>query len=206
MNMLFFAASPDLYLHFTNKAYPSSYFPFPKEVDDIPDFSACMTKDCKANWQRMTTTWYPSEGFKPLATRLYIGASYASAARYPMDNREVINIGLRIIKHCGMYAKEHKNWILCKNSVPPIVKTINSFKEYWADTIALVNQTAVPALQDGYGMTAVDYDALVTLYIVNFSAVYAALQETMKSQAYNLVAMQNQLANIQQLCMAICQQ
>jgi hypothetical protein len=39
MNMLFLAASPDLYLYFTNKAYPSSYFPFPKEVDDIPDFS-----------------------------------------------------------------------------------------------------------------------------------------------------------------------
>jgi hypothetical protein len=38
MNMLFLAASPDLYLYFTNKTYPSSYFPFPKEVDDIPDF------------------------------------------------------------------------------------------------------------------------------------------------------------------------
>jgi hypothetical protein len=42
MNMLLFlAASPDLYLYFTNEAYPSSYFPFPKEVDDAPDFSAC---------------------------------------------------------------------------------------------------------------------------------------------------------------------
>jgi hypothetical protein len=41
MNMLFLAASSDLYLYFTNKAYPSSYFPFPKEVDDVPDFSAC---------------------------------------------------------------------------------------------------------------------------------------------------------------------
>jgi hypothetical protein len=40
MNMLFLAASPDLCLYFTNKAYPSSYFPFPMEVDDIPDFSA----------------------------------------------------------------------------------------------------------------------------------------------------------------------
>jgi hypothetical protein len=40
MNMLFLVASPDLYLYFTNRAYPSSYFPFPKEVDDIPDFSA----------------------------------------------------------------------------------------------------------------------------------------------------------------------
>jgi hypothetical protein len=39
MNILFLAASPDLYLYFPNKTYPSCYFPFPKEVDDIPDFS-----------------------------------------------------------------------------------------------------------------------------------------------------------------------
>jgi len=30
--------------------------------------------------------------------RLFIGASYASAARYLMDNRDVIDIGLRVIK------------------------------------------------------------------------------------------------------------
>jgi hypothetical protein len=41
MNMLFLAALPDLYTYFTNKTYPSSYFPFPKEVDDVPDFSTC---------------------------------------------------------------------------------------------------------------------------------------------------------------------
>ena len=46
----------------------------------------------------MAADWHPSEGFKPLATCLFIGASYASAARYPMDDRDVIDIGLRIIK------------------------------------------------------------------------------------------------------------
>jgi hypothetical protein len=30
MNMLFLAASPDLFLYFINEAYPSSYFPLPK--------------------------------------------------------------------------------------------------------------------------------------------------------------------------------
>jgi hypothetical protein len=52
---------------------------------------------------------------------LFIGASYASAARYLMDNRKVIDIGLRVIKRCGMYAKEYKNWISSKNAVPLIV-------------------------------------------------------------------------------------
>jgi hypothetical protein len=53
MNMLFLAASPDLYLYFTNETYRSSYFPFPKKVDDILDFSTCTSdnelKSLKAN-------------------------------------------------------------------------------------------------------------------------------------------------------------
>jgi hypothetical protein len=122
-----------------------------------------------------------------------------------MDNHDIIDIdiGLRIIKHCGMYTKEYKNWILHENAVPPIIKTINSFKEYWDGTIALVNQNAVLALQHGYGMTTMDDDALVATYndlLVSFGAAFAATQETMKSQADSLVTMQNQLANIQ-LCM-----
>jgi hypothetical protein len=48
-NMLFLAALPDLYSYFTNKTYPSSYFPFPKEVEDIPDFFACTSNnECKS--------------------------------------------------------------------------------------------------------------------------------------------------------------
>jgi hypothetical protein len=49
MNMLFLAASPDLYLYFTNKIYPSSYLPFPKEVDDVPDFSMCTSDNERKN-------------------------------------------------------------------------------------------------------------------------------------------------------------
>jgi hypothetical protein len=277
MNMLYLAALPDLYSYFTNKTYPSSYFPFPKEVDDVPDFSACTsnneheslkathardqksradivtmnaalsdvflvnlpkaihetyepicmkqlntvflhmfdwfitkygrttTKDCKENRQRMAATWHPSEGFEPLAMRLLIGASYASTALYPIYDHDVINIGLRVIKHCGMYAEEYKNWNSCKKVVPPIVKTIDSFKEYWADAIALVNQTAIPASQR---MTAMDNGASVAVYnvsLANFGAAFAAMQETIKNQADSLVAIQTQLANIQ-LCMNVGQQ
>ncbi len=53
MNILFLAASPDLHLYFTNKVYPSSYFPFPKEVDDILDFSACTSNNER---ERLKTT------------------------------------------------------------------------------------------------------------------------------------------------------
>jgi hypothetical protein len=59
------------------------------------------------NYGHTTTkaaTWHPSQGFEPLARRLFNGAFYASTARYPLDDRDVIDIDLRIIKHCGMYA------------------------------------------------------------------------------------------------------
>ena len=60
--------------------------------------------------------------------RLFIGASYASVARYLMDDCNVIDIGLRVIKHCGMYSKEYKNWIACKNESLPIRELIDPSK------------------------------------------------------------------------------
>jgi hypothetical protein len=41
MNMLFCAAAPDLYAFFTKEAYPKEFFPFPKEVEEVPDFKNC---------------------------------------------------------------------------------------------------------------------------------------------------------------------
>jgi hypothetical protein len=41
MNMLFCAAAPDLYAFFTKEAYPTSFFPFPMEVEEVPDFQSC---------------------------------------------------------------------------------------------------------------------------------------------------------------------
>jgi hypothetical protein len=175
----------------------------------ITKYGKTMAEGREDNRQRMAADWQPSNGFEPLATRLFIGASYASAAHHPMDDRDVIDIGLRIIKCCGMYSEEHKNWIARKNKTPAIVKTIDSFKEYWANAIALVNQTAVPASQHGYSMAAMDDDALLASYsksLANFGAVYTAMQESIKTQATSLASMQGQLTNIQQFCMNVSQQ
>jgi hypothetical protein len=100
-----------------------------------------------------------------------------------------------------MYSKEYKNWIACEIKSPPIVKMIKSSKEYWTNVIAFVNQMVVPAAQHGYAMVAVGDNVLRALYnesLANFGAAYAAMQETIKSQANSLVAMQGQLANTQQ--------
>jgi hypothetical protein len=38
---LFCAAAPDLYAFFTKEANPTTFFLFPKEVEEVPDFNNC---------------------------------------------------------------------------------------------------------------------------------------------------------------------
>ncbi len=159
MNMLFCAAAPDLYAFFTKEAYPTTFFPFLKEVEEVPDFNNCTddsqhetlksthalakktrpdivtmnanlsdvflaylpklicdgynpismefpntvflhlfdwflkkygittAEEREENQQQMATDWQPTDGFEQLVTRLFLGASYANAARYPMEER-----------------------------------------------------------------------------------------------------------------------
>ncbi len=50
MNLLYAAVDPDLYLHYSaGKAYPDDSYPFPKDVDEVPDFSACTTNNDRIN-------------------------------------------------------------------------------------------------------------------------------------------------------------
>jgi hypothetical protein len=54
-----------------------------------------------------------------------------------------------------------------------------------------------------------DDDTSIASYsesLANFGAVYATMQESMKAQATTMAAMQGQLTNIQQFCMAVGQQ
>ncbi len=60
-----------------------------------------------------------------------------------MNDVDIIDIGLRIIKQCGMYGKEYKAWIACKGIRPRIVKMVDTFETFWATKIALVNRTTI---------------------------------------------------------------
>jgi hypothetical protein len=97
----------------------------------------------------MAADWQPTNSFEQLVMRLFLGASYVSAARYLMKELDIINISLRAIKRCGMYAKEYKAWIGIKNAGqlanPCVKQTLNSFKGFWSNAITLVNQKSVPA-------------------------------------------------------------
>ena len=42
MNLLYVAVDPGLYTHYsTGEAYPANNYPFPDDVGDVPNFSAC---------------------------------------------------------------------------------------------------------------------------------------------------------------------
>ncbi len=126
-----------------------------------------------------------------------------------MANHNIINIGLCIIKQCDMHAEEHKAWIAREAIYPRIVKTVDSFKTFWAAKITLVNQTAVPTIQYGYGMAATNNDNSIDSYgetILSFGATYTATQESVKLQGTTIAAMQSQLNAMSWFCMALKQQ
>jgi hypothetical protein len=156
-----------------------------------------------------TGIWHPADGFDTLALRLFTGAAYAGCMGYMMADRNIDDIGLRVIKRCGMYAKEYKGWIAREAERPRIVKMFNTFKTFWAAKIMLVNQTMVPASMHGYGMAAVNDDNYIVLYgesIANFGAAYAAMHESVKAHSSTITLMQGQLQAMQQFCMALRQQ
>ena len=49
MNLLYVAVDPGLYTHYSaGEAYPTNDYPFPPDVDEVPDFRACNTDNDRA--------------------------------------------------------------------------------------------------------------------------------------------------------------
>jgi len=44
-----------------------------------------------------------------------------------MKERNIINIGLRVIKHCRMYAKEYKAWIGMENAGQLVLPRVKQY-------------------------------------------------------------------------------
>jgi hypothetical protein len=163
-------------------------------------------EDCEANRQRMAADWHPANGFNALILCLFTEAVYTSSAGFKMNNVDIVDIGLRIIKRCGMYGEEYKGWIACKAIRPRIVEMVDRFKTFWAIKITLVNQTPIPASMHGYRMAAVKDANSVLLYgesIPNFGVAYTATQELAKSQGRTITVMQGQMQAMQQYCMVL---
>jgi hypothetical protein len=147
----------------------------------VDHYDKTMAEDHKANRQQIAANWHPANDFDTLILRLFTGAAFAGCTNFTMADCNIVDIGLRVVKWCGMYAKEYKAWIAREAIHPRIVETFDCFKTFWAAKITLVNQTAVPASQYGYGMAATNDNNSVVSYgesIANFGAVYAATQES----------------------------
>jgi hypothetical protein len=168
----------------------------------VEQYGKTTAEDREANRQCMATNWHPTDGFNALILCLFTGTTYASSAGYKMNNVDVVGIGLRLIKRCGMYAEEYKAWIAREAIQPRVTKTFDTFKTFWAAKITLVNQTAIPASLHGYRMAATkDNDASVISFgelIANFGAAYAATQESVKTHGLTIALMQGQMQDIQQ--------
>ncbi len=157
--------------------------------------------DCKANRQCISADWHPADRFDALILCLFTGTAYASSAGCKMNNVDIADIGLRIIKQCGMYSKEYKAWIARESIRPAITKTFDTFKTFWAAKITLVNQSTIPASLHGYRMAAInDNNKSVISYgesIANFGAAYAATQESVKTQGSTMATLQGQVNTMQ---------
>lgn len=154
-----------------------------------------------------------SEGFDALTLCLFTGGAYADACCYPIPVRDIINIGIRVIKRCRLYAEEYKQWIAQNkanaSTTPPVVEMFKSFKTFWSNKITLINQTSVLASLHGYSMMVTNNDESVLSYeesLANFGASYAATQESVKSHDTTITMMQSQLQAMQQYCMNLQQQ
>jgi hypothetical protein len=167
----------------------------------VNHYGKITSEDCKANCQHMAADWHPSDGFDHLVLRLFTGAAFTSSPGYPMNDINVVDIGLQVIKCCSMYIKENKQLITRKAIRPRINEDMTSFKEFWSSKIALVNQTAIPASLHGYGMATInDNNGCVISYsksITNFGAAYAATQSA-KKQGSTIALLQSQVNAMQQ--------
>jgi hypothetical protein len=77
----------------------------------VDNYGKRTVEDCKANHQRMAANWHTANGFDTLVLRLFTGMAFAGCTNFTMADHDIVGIGLRVIKQCGMYAKEYKAWI-----------------------------------------------------------------------------------------------
>jgi hypothetical protein len=74
----------------------------------VKQYGTTTAEDRKANQQCMATNWHLAKGFDALILRLFTGAAFASSAGCKMNDVNIVDIGLCIIKQWSMYGKEYK--------------------------------------------------------------------------------------------------
>ncbi len=120
-------------------------------------------------------------GFEVLTSCLFCGITFASLSGHPITDKDMVNIGVRVLNRTGLFPEEYKTWILRGNGASKTNDFV-SFKTFWENAVQVVAFTAVPASQHGYGMAVTDDDAsahLLTDALSNFGMAYTAIQESL---------------------------
>ncbi len=78
----------------------------------------------------MAANWHPADAIDTLVLRLFTDAVFSGCTNFMMADQDIVDIGLRIIKRCSIYANEYKVWIVRKDIRPRIVETFDSFKTF----------------------------------------------------------------------------
>ncbi len=157
-------------------------------------------EDCEANHTVMASEWHPSMGFELLAARLLCGATFANLAKYPINDNDIVDIGIRVLHQTGLFSEEHKTWILCGNDATK-TNDFTAFRTFWADAVNTASFTATLASSHGYGMAAAeDNSSALTDAVSNFGAAYVATQESQRTSNEAINAMQGQ---IQMICQVL---
>ncbi len=74
----------------------------------VDHYGKTMAEDREANRQCMAANWHPTNGFNTLILRLFTGAAFLGCTNFMMAGRDIVSIGLCVIKQCGTYAEEYK--------------------------------------------------------------------------------------------------
>jgi hypothetical protein len=163
-------------------------------------YSRTLAEDRKANRTVMALEWHPSMGFELLAVRLFPGATFANLAKYPINDKDIVDIGIHVLHRTGLSSEEYKTWILRGNNATK-TNNLTAFRTFWADAVNIASFTSTPASSRCYGMAATkDNSSTLTDAVSNFGAAYAATQESQRTSNKAINAMQGQ---IQILCQAL---
>jgi hypothetical protein len=107
-----------------------------------------LAEDCMTNWMAMAANWHPSMGFEVITLHPFHDVTFASLSGLPITDKDMVNIGIRVLNCTGLYPKEYKMWILHSNDASKMNDFI-SFKTFWENAVQIAAFTAIPASQHG---------------------------------------------------------
>ena len=78
----------------------------------VTKYGRTSAEDRETNRTAMAADWHPSIGFEVLTSRLFPGITFTSLSGQRITDKDTVDIGVRVLNHTILFAKEYKTWIL----------------------------------------------------------------------------------------------